>query len=210
MTRIKIMGLSLMAVFAVFALSASMASAKTVLTLKTAKGPLAAGANITASSGDLIFTTEAGNLECTSNVISGTLANNSGTKDKGSATSESSTGGEAGGLCKTTTPFGPAEIVSSGFPWPIEFTTKGTATVKGSKKVQFTSTFPAAGGAKCEFEASKVVSSFNATAGSGPITLTTTSQLFKINKKTSNPACPKTGTLSGHFTLTSSGEAIED
>jgi hypothetical protein len=97
-----------------------------------------------------------------------------------------------------------ALIVAGGFPWPTEFTTKGTSTVKGTKKIAFTSTFPAAGGAKCIFEAAKDLSTFKV---GGAVELTTKEQLFKLGKG-SNAACPKTGLLSGHFTVTSGGETI--
>lgn len=212
MTRMRIMGLALVAVFAMSALAVSSASAKTaktVLTLKTAgKGALTAGAALTASSSDLVFTTAAGNLECTSNILSGTLANNGSTKDKGTITSSNSTGTEppTGKACKTTTPFGPAEIISSGFNWPVEFTTKGTSTVKGNKKVAFKAIFLLAESASCTYEASKVASTFKI---GGPVELTTSAQPFKINKKTSNAACPASGTLTGHALVTSGGETVE-
>ncbi len=210
MKRMRIMGLSLVAVFALSAVFAAGAFAKaTPLTLKTAKGPLASGAAITASSSNLVFVTSTGNLECSSNILEGTLTNNGATKDKGSITAESSTGTEPEGkgtLCKTTTPFGPAVIEAKHLPWSVEFTNKGTATVKG-KKVAFTSVFPGGGpGAECTYEAAKVNSTF--TVG-GPLTLTTTEQLFKKNKKLSNSLCPETGKLSGTFSVTSGGETVE-
>jgi hypothetical protein len=209
----RIMGLSLMAIFAVAAVFAGSASAKTVLTLKTAAGPIAPGSGIEAFSSDLTFTTEAGKLECTKNKLDGILETNGAAKDKGKITTESSTGEGTGfgTACKTSTPFGPTTIAPSGLPWPTEFNTKGVATVKGTKKVTFTSTFVAAPGEpKCTYEAAKVLSAFNATAGSGVITLTTTEQLFKKNKKTSNEACPATGKLNGTFKVFSGGEAVED
>jgi hypothetical protein len=206
MNRMRVIGLSVIAVFALTAVLASSASAKTVLTLRTAKGPLAAGAELKAESSNLEFVTEAGALQCSSNILEGKLTNNGGAKDKGTVTKESSTGGEPGGDCKTTTPLGYTAITASGFPWPIEYTTKGTSTLKGTKKVTFTSVFPEAGGAVCVYEAAKVLSSINTV---GVITQTTTNQVFKANKKTSNPACPKEGKLSGTFKLFSGGEAVE-
>ena len=62
-----------------------------------------------AESTNLVFETSAGNLECTSNTIEGTVGNNGAKKDAGNITAEKSSGGEPGGLCKTTTPFGAAE-----------------------------------------------------------------------------------------------------
>jgi hypothetical protein len=204
MNRFKIIGLSVVAVFALTAVLAASASAKTVLTLKTAKGPLAAGAEIVAESSNLEFVTEAGALQCSSNILTGTIANNGGAKDKGEITKESSTGGEPGGACKTTTPLGYTNITSLHLPWSIEYTTKGTSSVKG-KKITFESVFPLAGGAICTYEAAKVASTFNT---SGVITQTTTNQVFKVNKKVSNAACPKSGKLSGSFKLFSKGEAV--
>jgi hypothetical protein len=184
---------------------AAMAFAKAGLTLKTAKGPIATGEEIKAESTNLIFETSAGNLECTKNVIAGPAGNNGSSKDKGSITEESSTGGEAGGLCKTTTPLGPTSIAVEHLPWEDIFTSKGANEAKG-KKIAFVSTFPNAGGAKCTFEASKVKSAF--TIG-GPVVIHTVKQKFKANKKVSNPQCPKEGTLSGDWTVTSKGETVE-
>ncbi len=203
MKRLSLVGLLLVALGAMIA-SNAFAKGATNLTLSTAKGALAAGATVKAESSNLIFETSAGNLECTTNILEGTVANNGSKKDNGSITKETSTGGEAGGLCKTTTILGPTEISTSNLPWADEFTSKGVNEVKG-KKVSFTSTFPNAGGAKCIFEASKVKSSF--TIG-GPVKITTTKQKFKANKSLSNAQCPKEGTLSGEFTLSSGGETV--
>ncbi len=212
MRTLKTLGASLTALLVIGALAASAASAKTILVARTAKGVIPVGSEITGTSTDLIFVTEAGNLECSSNILAGKLASNEAAKITGSIESESSTGGEAGGLCKTTTPFGPAEIVSTHLPWPIEFTTKGVTTVKKGKtgKIAFTSTFPAAGGAKCTFEAAKIVSTFNPGKAGEPLPVETTTkeQIFKLNKKTSNAACPITGRLSGHFSETVGGETV--
>jgi len=205
MKRMRIMGLSLVAVFALAAMFASGASAKTVLTLKTAKGALAPGAQLVASSSNLVFVTSTGNLECSSNVLTGTVKVNGAAKDTGTVTEEASTGLEGGGACKTTTGLGPAVITSSGFPWPIEYKTTGASSIKGTKKIVFTSVFVDAGDATCVYEAAKVASKINT---SGVVTQTTTNQVFKANKKTSNAACPKEGKLSGEFSLTSDGEVV--
>jgi hypothetical protein len=175
------------------------------LKLKTAAGELAAGATVVATSTNLIFETSAGNLECSDNVLTGKLSVNSSKKDAGGIESESSTGGEPGGLCKTTTPFGPTEISTANLPWSTVITAKGADEVKG-KKISFTSTFPNAAGAKCTFETAKVKSSF--TVG-GPVVLHTVKQKFKANKSVSNPQCPKEGTLTGDWTGTSNGETVE-
>jgi len=195
------------AALAATGLLSGVAGAKgpSLLTLKTAKGELAVGAQVIAESTDLIFETSAGNLECTKNVLTGKLSKNNAKKDEGKIEEESSTGGEAGGLCKTTTPLGPTEIHTSNLPWQTVLSTKGIDEVKG-KKVSFTSIFPQDGNATCVFEAAKVKSTF--TIG-GPVTIVTSKQKFKLNKKASTPVCPKEGTLSGTFHGTSNGETVE-
>ena len=175
-----------------------------LLTLKTAKGELAVGAQVVAQSSDLTFETSSGNLECSNNVLEGSLSKNNAKKDEGEIEKESSTGGEPGGLCKTTTPLGPTEIKTSNLPWLTVLSAKGIDEVKG-KKVSFTSVFPE-GNATCVFEAAKVKSTF--TIG-GPMTIVTNKQKFKLNKKASSPVCPREGTLTGTFHGTSNGEVVE-
>jgi len=201
------LAVAVLAAFAVTGLVSGVAGAKgpSNLTLKTAKGELAVGAEVVADSTDLVFETSAGNLECTSNILKGTLSKNNAKKDEGEIAEEHSTGSEPGGLCKTTTPLGPTEISTSNLPWLTVLSTKGVDEVKG-KKVSFTSTFPNEGGLKCTFEAAKVKSSF--TIG-GPVVIHTVKQKFKANKKISGAQCPKEGTLTGDWTVTSGGEAVE-
>jgi len=208
------MGLCLVAIFAVAAIAASAASAKTVLTLSTPKGDVPAGGKIAVFSNNLKFVTTAGNLECEENELRGTLTNNSGTKDKGVVTEEESKGNFEGipGACKTSAT-GPVIIVSSGFPWPVEFKTNKTGKVKGTKKVTFDSTFLALEGPNnhCTFEASTVANTFNASTTKEPIIITTTNQTFKHSKKAPNQTalCPTEGKLSGSFTGSSGGETLE-
>jgi hypothetical protein len=193
-------------VAAVLAVSVSAAAGSSTpknLTASTAKGPLVAGQEVKGVSTNLTFVTAAGNLECSSNVIVGTEKTNGAKTIEGTITEESSTGEEPGHKCKTTTPLGAAEIKATGFPWPTKFSYKGVNEVKGTKKVSFTSVF--SGGVTCTFEASKVKSTF--TIG-GPARIHTNNQVFKTSK-TSNPACPKEGKLSGEWTLTSDGETVE-
>lgn len=186
--------------------AAASAGKPTDLTSKTAKGPLKAGQELKAESTNLVFTTSSGNLECTRNVITGTVQINNAKKDQGPITSESSTGPEElegkPGACHTTTPLKQTIITVSNLPWTAVFTDKGVNEVK-AKKVSFTSHF--GGGIACTFEASKVKSTFNV---GGPTIIETTKQKFKGNKG-NNPACPKEGTLSGKWSVTSEGEVVE-
>src|ERR1700712_2995653 len=130
MRRIRIVGLSAVAVLAMSAVVVPAASAATTLTLKTAgKGALKAGDPVKGDSSNLIFVTSSGNLECSENELAGTVSVNGSTKDKGSITSEKSTGAEGGGACKTTTPLGPALITSEHLPWSIELLSSGNMKV---------------------------------------------------------------------------------
>jgi hypothetical protein len=210
MKHIRTVGLWLAAMLVICAALATGASAKTVLIGRTAKGPLQKGDELKASSSNLKFVTSAGNLECTSNILTGTVTLNEAPKDKGTITEESSTGNEAEGDCKTTTVLGRTKIEAKGFPWPTEFTTKGANTVKGTKRVEFKSVFPEAGNIECTFESAKVSSKFTVGAPGKPVPteITTSNQLFKL-KKGSNSACPKEGKLSGTFAVTSKGEVVE-
>ena len=132
-----------LAALVIVGLLGGVAGAKgpSLLTLKTAKGELTVGQEVVADSTNLIFETSSGNLECSSNILKGKLAKNNSKKDEGPIESESSTGNEPGGLCKTTTPLGATEIKTSNLPWLTVLTSKGVDEVKG-KKVSFTSVFP--------------------------------------------------------------------
>ncbi len=217
MRHLKIMGLALVAVVAASALMVSSASAATTLVVRDSAGIIPAGTVLTAESTNLVTVTAAGNLECEHNVLPATLGNNSSTKIKSSSTEEKSFGSYLGieGACKTSSA-GPAIINTSNFPWPEEYKAKGaagTVTVKGTKKVAFTSTFLGlAPPNKCTFEASKIVSTFAAGAKGSPIPLefTTTNQLFKLNKKAPGTAaiCPPEGKLSGSWTSTDSNGTV--
>jgi hypothetical protein len=204
MKRTSIAGL-FFAALCLLIVGTAFAKGPTNLTLKTAKGAIATGQEIKAESTNLVFETSAGNLECTKNVISGPAGTNGTKKDAGKIEHEESTGSEAEGTCKTTTPLGRTSIAVEHLPWEDIFTSKGVNEAKG-KKITFVSTFPDSGGLKCTFETAKVKSSF--TIG-GPVVIHTVKQKFKANKKTSGAGCPKEGTLTGDWTVTSGGETVE-
>jgi hypothetical protein len=216
--RRGLMGLS--AVAAVVACSGvltSAAPAATVGIIRDPTGIVPTGTLITATSTDLTTVTAAGNLECEHNVLPSVLTVNSASKDKSISSEEKAFGDYLGieGACKTSAA-GPATISTSNFPWPMEFTTKGVATVKGTKKVAFTSTFLALEGPKnkCTFEAAKIVSTFPVgKAGSPvPVEFTTTNQVFKLNKKAPDTAaiCPTEGKLSGNWAVTDANGVVSD
>jgi hypothetical protein len=121
---------------------------------------------------------------------------------------------EIEGACKTSAT-GPVIAVSTGFPWPFEITTKGTATLKGSKKIVTTYTFLALEGPnnKCTFEAAKLKGTFapGSPGKPAPVELTITKQKFKHNKKAPNQTalCPSEGVYSGTFPTTANGKQLE-
>jgi hypothetical protein len=203
MRRLTMVGLCLGAC-AISAIAASSASAKkSVLTLSADGMPLAAGAPVTATSTNSVFTTSAGNIECTSTVLSGPLLDNSEKKDKSGAITISQTGTEPGGGCKTTTAFGYAVINQA--------TTRKTSFLEWAAFLEFVwywgfyATFPEAEGLKCGYEGKKIENAYNV---GGPMLVTDTEQKFKLIKG-SNKACPKEGKLSGEAYLTSEGSPVE-
>jgi hypothetical protein len=210
--RMMMLGLCLVAAFAMATATASAEGTGPKTFLRTAgKGLLKKGDILSAFSSNLVFTTSAGNLECSKNTIAGPVKTNGKEKDSGEITIEESTGEEAGGLCKTTTPFGPAEISTTNKPWKVKFINTGKMQVNtslGTKLIQFIATFPAAGGAKCIFGSKKVLSEFPVSATPVPAVVTTVNQVFKLQSG-STAGCPVEGKLNGSFSTSSKGEPVE-
>jgi hypothetical protein len=213
MTRIKALGVCAIAVLAIGASATSVASAAPSLTLRTAKGPLKAGAEIQASSSDLVFETGFGNAECTSNTFAGTLSNNGASIDEGSIAAESSTGEEGEGLCKSSSALGPYSWMGSNPPWPFKIRSNGKLELDkppaAGEKIAFTQIFPDAGGLTCVWETSKITATFrDGKAGETiPINLQMNA-LLKLNKKVSGSSCPASGKWRGDLVLSSGGETI--
>ncbi len=209
MKRIRTTGLLSVAVLA---LSAVLASSASAVLFETAAGMYGTGGHIHLGMGNFALATARGTIECPNSVLNGTLLTNGGKTVKASITEASFTGEEEGGACKTSTGLGPAVITAKGFPWPEQFKSTGAAMFKGTKKVAFEVVFPAAGGASCTFESSKVAEAFTPGTPSEPqpLVLSVPGQKFKLNKKTSNPACPTEGTMSGTINLSGEGETLLD
>ncbi len=184
MKRIRVMGLCLLASFAASIVVASPAWASE-LVLSTKSGLLTNGSELKATSSNTIFVTSAGNVECTSVVLTGSLNNNSASKLTASLTEAALTGEEPGKLCKSTAPFGPAQATAEDLPWSVSFTTKGAVDIKGHVRIDFV--YPNAGSVACIFEAKTVKASAN--VDGAPITITITKQVFKLSKG-SNPGVP--------------------
>jgi hypothetical protein len=196
MKRIALIGLT---IIAVFAMAAAASGRIMVLELYTDAGPLAPGADIHAFSSSFSFTTSSGEVECPKSDLSGTLANNESTKDKGNIAA-ASFGGGIENLCQGT--FGLAAIAAEHTPWPIEFTNKGAAALKS---VAFKATFFALGDAHCYYAARKVKGKIPL---SGSVRITIERQVFKLTKESAEP-CPKRAIVSGAFQLTSTSDEEE-
>jgi hypothetical protein len=202
MKRIKVLGLCLLASLAASIAVASPAWAKE-LVLSTKGGPLTSGAELKATSKNTVFTTSAGNIECSSVVITGSLSNNSASKLSATLTEATLTGGEPGGLCKTSTAFGPALVTAAGLPWSASFTTKGAVQVKGAP-VRILFNFSGSG-VMCGYETKTLKGTAN--INGEPIAISFVKQVLK-GAKTNNKLCPKAAEASGEQALTSKGEAV--
>ncbi len=181
------------------------------VTLKTAAGPLKKGDPIVMSSNNLVWITSGGNEECTSNVLTAEDKTNSVEKPSGVIGSYTMTGEEAGGACKTTTPFGPDKIESTNLPWKLKLTAKGVVQIttgEGSKTVRLVHTYPAAGGAKCTYSSKKVLAGFHVSASAVPLAVTVSKQVFQLEAG-STPGCVTVGEYSGTFSTTSKGEPVD-
>jgi hypothetical protein len=200
------MGVGLVAAFSISALFASSALAEPSLTLETAKGPLAPGAEVVVTSSDLTTTTIDGALACSEAVLRGTLTTTTRGVDTVTVPVATATGTEPGGGC--TSPLGEAQIEAQNLPWTLTLKKNGLAYIQSASKLAFASTFPNLGGISCVFERRRIKSQFPIGTAAQPIELTASEQLFKRNAEASNEACPKSGEMNGNFTVTSEGEAV--
>jgi hypothetical protein len=209
MRRIRILGVGLLAVLALGAALASSGSAapNKPLTMKAEEEALKNGAKLT-KKGQTVVTAGGRSIECAETTFGSTLTTNGLAKDKGTLT-EASFAGEGDGACVSG--LGPASITASDLPWPTEISSKGTVTIKGTKKVAFTVTFTGQPGEpKCTLEASKFVSTFTPGEAGKPIpmVLTASDQTFKLNKKVSAASCAKDASVSGIYDVTSEGKVV--
>src|ERR1700684_2730887 len=148
----------LAAVLLLATLGAGTASAANV-TLKASGQALKPGAEIRGDNSGLVFETTKGNLECTINVVKGTLLTNGKATDEAEITSATFKGTETGELCKTSA-LGPRRVTATGLPWFIAFKSTGKTTIKGTPEVSWEEEFPAAGGLKCDWGSKSVKDTF--------------------------------------------------
>jgi hypothetical protein len=90
-----------------------------VLSLRTARGTLAAGQEVRLLSSDLLFTNAAGSAECPDTVILGEVLTNNTARPTATLSTATSTGEGIVNYCETTTPLGPAQLLYSGLPWTL-------------------------------------------------------------------------------------------
>jgi hypothetical protein len=166
--------------------------------------PLAVGAEVEAFSGDLVFTTSIGALECKENEVEGTVTANSAEP----ADVEVSGGrfeGEGGGACQTSIALPgsvTAHITPENFPWVIHFFANGTTKITGAA---FEATLTNALGediATCTYSAAEIADTFNFNSA---LVDTISAQTLTGGGTT---FCPESGSLSGHFAVTHNGTAV--
>jgi hypothetical protein len=215
MKRMRLAALSLFAVSLMGAALASSSSAYLPVNFRTGIGKLPVPYGLTEVIEIWIFgiatkSGTTGEVNCSNGSMAGTLESNGAAKDKAVFDEVAFTGTGIGGACESS--LGPATITTSDLPWPNEFTNKKTLTIKGTKKVAFSVTYiGAAGEPKCTYEAGKVSSTFTAGAAGHPepVTITTSDQKFKLNKKASAKTCATEGQLSASTKATAGGETVE-
>lgn len=193
-------------VMAVVKPSAKPLGAAKSLLLKTKAGPLKAGQELEAFSSNLVLTSEAGSVECTESTLTGVLDTNNSKTDLATF-NEAESEGTVVRECKSTAPTGPVFVEWKGLPWSAAFSPKGAGLLTGPIAV----TLESEEGLKCTFEPQSPGLKFTNSV-SGPATITFTSQGFDLPKGASQQErelCPKHGSLSGVFLLTSEGEPVE-
>jgi hypothetical protein len=202
-----IIGLGLVVAVAMSVVAASSAFAvrqrQRQLTLETAHGPLAAGAEIVATSSDLTTTTAAGALKCSDSVLTGKLRSVKLAQAGVSVREANATGGGPGGGCAS--PLGEAQITALNLPWTLTFNDQGVGVLRSTAgRLAFKSTFPKLGDIACVFEGKRITTRFSVGTRARRMELATSDQLFTRDAAASNAACPKSGEMSGHFKVTTS------
>jgi hypothetical protein len=200
MSRKIICGLAPLFAVVAFAAMPTMASA---VTLHANGKVLKVKAAIKGESENLVFSTEDGNIECTTNTVTGKLESNGEPSISSSVTTAKFQGTEKAKTCKTTTPLGRAKITPTGLPWTITFNEDGTSTVTGTPEVDFEAEFPAAG-ISCDFASASVADSFNF---GGPLIDSVSGQKFV--KVSGSVFCPTEGELNGSFEVFSGAHEVE-
>jgi hypothetical protein len=214
MKRMRLVALSLFAASLLGTALAGSASAYLPLYFRTGIGKLPVPYGLTEVIEIWIFgiapKSGTGTVNCSNGSMAGTLESNGAAKDKAVFDEVAFTGTGIGGACESS--LGPATVTASDLPWPNEFTDKKAMTIKGTKKVAFTVTYIGVEGEpKCTYEAGKVSSTFTAGAAGHPepVTITTSNQTFKRNKKVSAKSCASEGQLSATTKATAGGETVE-
>jgi hypothetical protein len=206
-----VVAVSLLAALAIVTSSASAEETGPKVTLLTEAGPLEKGDPLVAVSANLVWQNSAGNIECANETLSGTVKTNSKEKIENEIASFVWHGNEPGGLCKTTTALGPAEIEWTNVPWKFKLTNVGVAQLTtgiGTKTIRVVFTYPFAGGAKCMYTSNKVLMSFPLSETPVPLSLTMNAQVFKLETG-STAGCVTEAKLGGTFSTTSEGKAVD-
>jgi hypothetical protein len=195
-------------VLAMSAAAISSASARTTVVLRTARGPLAPGQEMSMFSANLFF--ELGEIECSSTTARMIVGNSNG---PGTITSIGLTGEEPGEACRTAV--GPATVAASGLPWSIAFTVErkpvvtGSVIINGGKVVvdqSLISTFFGKGNPELTTRAAKLKGTFNI---GGAMTITVDAKVTNKGKVNGGITINAGGRLRLSGDLTSEGEPVE-
>jgi len=203
----KIIGAVVAVALVAFAAVPALASASPVLKESGTAVPLGskiAGTNI----GNTVMTTSAGNIECQSSVMKGTVTKNSGTEIEGNIESATFTGTGSEGKC-TTAFLGDVKVEPKRLPWCIKAgvgklakdafnVTSGTCS--GGGVMEFTLNSSLAGA--CTYTKSAVEGTFN--TGGTQAVLTVSEQEFV--KSSGGFFCPSSGKLDMKFGLETNTE----
>jgi Carboxypeptidase regulatory-like domain/Putative Ig domain len=184
---------------------APVASAGQGLILRTANGPLAAGATLTATSTDAVLSTSGGgSAECEESVWGGTLTNNGVKADNFSITSASFSGDYENvmGACKFSLG-GPVLTEAKSLPWRLELSSKAAA-IPGSLRlaVSFPDTMPEL---TCVYESRKLLGSVT----TAPQLMASFNDAPSVRVEGPPESCPANGALTATFAFTSSGKPVE-
>jgi hypothetical protein len=191
----------------------AVARCHSILVLKASGKALEVGAEIRGESSNLVFSSETGNVECSTNTASGPLKVNRASIDESEITEGFFRGTEMEPeqLCRSTIGFGPAHVAAADLPWKVKFYAKGCPShcrteFIGTPVVAFTIAFPDhPGGLTCIFDAATIHDSWNMTTDVDTIA----NQKVKLDTEESDRLCPKSLVLNGSSRLFSGEEQLE-
>jgi len=201
MRRIRLTGLALVTALGISGISAAAASAKPpipVLEEQPTLKPIEPGDPLQLTSDDFEIVTSMGTIQCTLGTIDATLRTN-GLKTDTFPLGAISLSGPEGGPCAGTTHLGDATITVEAEEWMGTLSTNGKTELIGNPdlvgnpdllvEASFNDGTARAAAMRCTWQAAKLKGTFN-TDGRA-ITINEAEEHFGIDKRGSDPGCPK-------------------